>query len=110
MEYVPKQHRQHLIYLARHQDASVARLEALYRDKIDQHQAALAGIKQDPVEAAASLAATTGHFSLEGAEERRQTTAHTAAARELNRVAKTALRRCFHLFSPVFACVFTILC
>ena len=53
-------------------------MEALYRDKIEQHQAALAGIKQESVEE--SLAATTGHFSLEG-EERRQTTAHTAAVK-----------------------------
>ena len=80
VEYVAPQHRRHLIYLA------------LYRDKVDQHQAAMlaattggapSGPSQLP-EAAQSLAATTGHFPVEegSLESRRsQTLAHTAAVK-----------------------------
>lgn len=81
-EYVAPKHRRHLIYLA------------LYRDKVDQHQAAVlaattGAVPSSPTQAEAqNLAATTGHFPVESQDSRRSTrdmepalTAHTAAVK-----------------------------
>eukprot|EP00435_Cladocopium_sp_Y103_P046619 s1120_g13.t1 len=83
-EYVAPKHRRHLIYLA------------LYRDKVDQHQAAVlaattGAVPSSPTqaEAAQNLAATTGHFPVESQDSRRSArdmlepalAAHTAAVK-----------------------------
>lgn len=84
-EYVAPKHRRHLIYLA------------LYRDKVDQHQAAMlaattGAVPSSPSAAEAGhLAATTGHFPVESQDSRSRRhapddtepalTAHTAAVK-----------------------------